>query len=122
MPGSAAALLHLDLEGREIELVVEDGDVGGREPVEAHRFADRLAAFVHEGRGLQEKEFLGAQPCLDRPAGEALFGRFEPVDLGARVDRHEADRSDANTSEPQSLMRPSNSSFCLKNKTQTINI
>src|SRR3546814_19320430 len=68
MPGSAAALLHLDLEGREIELVVEDGDVGGREPVEAHRFADRLAAFVHEGRGLQEKEFLGAQPCLDRPA------------------------------------------------------
>src|SRR3546814_7993149 len=51
MPGSAAALLHLDLEGREIELVVEDGDVGGREPVEAHRFADRLAAFVHEGRG-----------------------------------------------------------------------
>src|SRR3546814_12266312 len=37
MPGSAAALLHLDLEGREIELVVEDGDVGGREPVDRKR-------------------------------------------------------------------------------------
>ena len=58
MAGSAAAGLHPTLTGREVELVVEDGDVGQAELVEAHRLADRLAAVVHIGRRLEQQDAL----------------------------------------------------------------
>ena len=41
MAGIAAAGLHPQLAGRQVELVVEDDDVGERDLEEAQRLADR---------------------------------------------------------------------------------
>ena len=49
MAAGAAALLHADAAGREVELVVEDDHAVERDLQEAHRFAHGLARFVHEG-------------------------------------------------------------------------
>src|SRR3546814_11287416 len=91
MPGGAASDLHLDLHGGQVELVVEDGDVADVALEEAHRLADRLAAPVHEGGGLEEQDTLLADAPVLGPALERLFGRIEAMHLGDGVDRHAAD-------------------------------
>ena len=51
-PGGAAALLHLHLEGGQVELVVEDGQRIEVELVEVQRLLHRVAAVVRGGLGL----------------------------------------------------------------------
>ncbi len=43
MAGRAAAGLHLHAEGREIQLVMEDGEAAGVDLVEARRLRDGAA-------------------------------------------------------------------------------
>ena len=90
VPGGAAALLDLDLERREVELVVEHGQRVHAELVEAQRLADRAAAFVHESRGLEQQDLLAANPAFLQPAEELLLDRAEAMDIGDGVRRHEA--------------------------------
>ena len=60
----AAAGLDLDLAGRKVELVVKDDDIGGRELVEPHRFADCFAGIVHVGLRLQRQRLLAGDFTL----------------------------------------------------------
>ncbi len=52
VPRRPAALLHLDLERGQIELVVKHRERSGIELEEAHRLGDAAPAFVHEGHRL----------------------------------------------------------------------
>ena len=91
-PGRAAAVLHLDLERREVELVVEHGQRVGAQLVEAQRLADRAAAVVHEGRGLEQQHLFAADPAFLQPARGTSSAPGRSHALSAmRVDRHEAD-------------------------------
>src|SRR5262249_31325777 len=63
----------------------------GAELVEAQRLADGTAALIHEGGRLQEKDLVATDPAFLQPAQELLLDRPEVVDLGDRVERHEAD-------------------------------
>src|SRR3569623_2204518 len=70
MPRGAAAAPPLDLERREVELVVEHRHILRRQLVEAHRLADRAAALVHEGGGLEQQDLLSPAAPFLRPALE----------------------------------------------------
>src|SRR3546814_15855897 len=89
MPGGAASDLHLDLHGGQVELVVEDGDVADVALEEAHRLADRLAAPVHEGGGLEEQDTLLADAPVLGPALARRFGRIKAMPPGVGADPHE---------------------------------
>jgi hypothetical protein len=91
MPRRAAAGLHLHLERREVELVVEGGNIGEFDLEEAHRFADRTAALVHEGGRLQQQDAFRPDPTERGPALELLLPGLEAMHLGDRIDGHEAD-------------------------------
>ena len=91
MPGGSAADLHLDLEGREIELVVEDGKRIHVELVEAQRLGDRFAAVVHEGLRLEQQDALAADAALRDQAAEFLLPGAEIVHFHYEVRCHEAD-------------------------------
>ena len=60
----AAALLDPHLARREVELVMENDEVPGRQLVKAHRLAHRLAREVHEGFGLEQHDLLAPEPTL----------------------------------------------------------
>ena len=64
VPGGSPADLHLHLERREIEFVVEDGKIAHFELVEAHCLLNRVATVVHEGLGLQQQYPLAADASL----------------------------------------------------------
>src|SRR3546814_1439180 len=91
----AAAGLHLHAEGREVQLVVKGGDIARLQLEEAHGLAHRASAFVHIGGRLQQQDLVSAEAALARP------------------------RSEAHTSELQSLMRISYAVFCLKKQKTT---
>ena len=83
--------LHLEPRGRQVDLVVEDGDVAGLELEEAHRLAHRLAGEVHEGLGLEERHLLGPEAAFGDLALELRAPGREAVVGGDPVHRHEAD-------------------------------
>ena len=89
--GGAAAGLHPELSGRQVELVVDHDHVAGRELVEAHRLRDRAAGLVHVGGGLQEQRLLAAELALGGLALEARAPGREAVTAVDLVHRHEAD-------------------------------
>ncbi len=91
MAGIAAAELHPELGGGEVELVVQHDHVGERNLVEALRLRDRAAGLVHEGRGLQEDRSLGPSTARRPRPGSAVAERARPVLAGDRVDGEEAD-------------------------------
>src|SRR6185369_11034949 len=91
VPGKTAANADLDLHRGKIQLVIEYGEISRRQLVEPQRFADRAAALVHEGRGLEQQDLFGADPPLLQPALELLLDGPEVVDLGDGIHRHEAD-------------------------------
>ena len=91
MPGEPAAHAHLHLERREVELVVKHGQRLGLQLVEPQRLRDRAAAFVHEGRRLEQQDLLAADPAFLHPALELLLDGAEIVRFGDDVARHEAD-------------------------------
>src|SRR5579883_3126796 len=91
MSGIAAADLDPEPPRRQVELVMENGDIGEIDLVEACRLADCAAGLVHESLGLQQDQAFVA----DRPFGglalEAGAERRERMPARDRIDRHEAD-------------------------------
>ena len=79
MAGEAAADAHLDLERREVELVMEDGERFQVELVEAQRLLNRIAAVVHEGLRLEQQDALAADAAFGDQAAELLLPRPEIV-------------------------------------------
>ena len=62
--GEAAADAHLDLQRREVELVVEDGQRVFVELVEVQRLLNRVAAVVHEGLRLEQQDPVTADAAF----------------------------------------------------------
>ena len=91
MARQPTAHADFDLEGGEVEFVVEHRQRIGFQLVEPQRLAHRAAAFVHEGRGLEQQHLVRADPAFLRPAGKLLLDRAEIVHRRDDVDRHEAD-------------------------------
>ncbi len=91
VPGVAAAGLDAQLARRQIEFVMEHGNVAKRQLEETHRLADGAAGLVHVGRGLEQHDALPRQFALGGLALEAAPPRREAVAACHRVDRHEAD-------------------------------
>ena len=91
MARRAAADAHLDLERREVELVVEDGERVDVELVEAQRLLNRVAAVVHEGLRLEQQDALAADAAFRDQAAELLRPGPKAVRLGDDVGGHEAD-------------------------------
>ncbi len=91
VPRSAATLLHLHLERREIELIVEHGQRIDVELVEAQRLLNGIAAVVHECERLEQKHAVAADPAFRDQAAEFLGPRREAVDLCDDVCGHESD-------------------------------
>jgi len=90
MTGSSAADLHLHLEGREIELVMEDGERVHVELVEAQRLGDGFAAVVHEGLRLKQQDALSSDAALRYQTAKFLLPRTDIVHFGQDVVVHEA--------------------------------
>ena len=91
VPGGAAAGLHAELSGRQVELVVDHHDVARRELVEAHRLRDGAAGLVHVGRRLQQERLLAAEVAFRCLALKPRAPGREAVTAMDFVHRHEAD-------------------------------
>ena len=91
MARETAADSYLDLEWREVELVVEDGEGVEIELVELQCLLNGIAAVVHEGLGLQQQDALPAHATLGDEAAELLRPGPKGVRLGDEVRGHEAD-------------------------------
>ncbi len=90
MAGIAAARLHAHHAGLQVEFVVDDDHLGGRELVKAHGFAGRAPALVHVGRRLEQDALPGADLALRGQALETLLPRPEGVAARDLVNRHKA--------------------------------
>ena len=92
MAGVAAADLHADVAQREIELVVDDDDVGRRDLEERRRGLNAVARQVHERHRLEERRRARrrASPRVQTPR-ELLFEVRPARGRAQRVDDHEAD-------------------------------
>jgi hypothetical protein len=91
VPRRAAAALHAQLAGREVELVMEGPDRVGRDLVEGGGGLHRIAAAVHVGERLEGEDPGAADHPLRDLALEALAPGGEAVARGDGVERHEAD-------------------------------
>src|SRR5690606_39279532 len=91
MARRAAARLHADLSGFEVEFVVEDDDIGRRQLVEAHRLADGAPAFVHVCRGLHFVRLLTTKRAFGHQSLKARAGRRKGMAANDRVRRHESE-------------------------------
>ena len=91
MAGAAAAALHPQLAGPQIDLVMYHDDVRKQELEKPRRLADRLAGRVHKGLRLQQQHPLTANRRLRKFAVEAVAESRGTVPAGNRFDRHEAD-------------------------------
>ncbi len=93
MAGDAAAGLHPEPSGGEIEFVVERHHILGPDLEEADRLGERPAALVHIGLGLEDQNVgrptRGLDDALPRHAQKAGALGLELVLLGDRVHRHE---------------------------------
>ena len=86
-----AAGLDPHLARHEIELVVEDRDIGRIEFVEAHGFADRVARHIHHGQGFERQNTNAADVAGRGRAGKAAAPRPEAVAPHDLIQRHEAE-------------------------------
>ena len=91
----ASARLHAEAPGRQIDFVMEDDHIGGRNLVKTRRLAHGAAAFVHIGLGLHQQGAHLALRRLDHALGDH---RLELRPLGPEapaardgVGGHEAD-------------------------------
>src|SRR5438270_4495688 len=91
MPGIAAADLHAQLPGREVEFIVEDDNVIQGDFIEAGGFMHRAAGIVHESLRLDEHDPLAANLAFAGARLEARAERRKGVAPRDRSDRHEAD-------------------------------
>jgi len=84
-----AAAFHPDLAGRQINLVIEDEYVLGRDLLETRRLGHGKAGFVHKALWLDGEDFVAADP----PFGDlrAVFGLpwGKAVPVGKHVECHE---------------------------------
>ena len=70
-----AAEAHLDAAGVEVDVVVDDGDLLGRELEEARGGAERAAGEVHVRLRLQQRELQAVDADLGELAGELRLER-----------------------------------------------
>src|SRR6185312_4079811 len=91
VPAIAAAALHPELALDEIDIVMDDRDRAGLDLVKPRRRADAVAARIHEGLGLQRHDARLADHAFGERALEFAAKRREPIALGNRVERHEAE-------------------------------
>src|SRR3989338_3101846 len=91
MPRMAAALFHPRLAGGEVQLFMQDGDIGGGEVVETRSLGHRLPRQVHEGFGLQQDDLFITQTALAGQSLKSALPRTKAVVGGDAVQRHEAD-------------------------------
>jgi hypothetical protein len=89
--GMPAALFHAHLAWCQVQFVMEYRHVTGRQLVEPHRLADRLAGQVHEGLGLQQKHLLGPELALAQRALKFPAKRGKPVIGRDAIKGHPAD-------------------------------
>ena len=83
--GMTAALLELELAGFQVELVMRDQDLLGRDLEETRQRRDRLARAVHESHGLEQPDRLTFEIAAPGNAEIAAF-RVQ-VDLEFACDR-----------------------------------
>src|SRR5690606_22880997 len=95
LPGGAAALLHPQPPGREVDLVVEDDHLGGLHLVEARSLGHGPAALVHIGLRPHQHDLHAAARRLalaradDRLELAALWSERPPA--GDLVGGYDAD-------------------------------
>ncbi len=93
--GRPAARLHPEAPGGQVDLVVEQDQVGGLDLVELQRLADGAAGLVVEGLGFHDQHLDGAVSGLDLAlANQALELRTLGAEAPAACDLihgHEAD-------------------------------
>src|SRR5690606_21663013 len=87
----AAVGLDAQLARNEIEFVIDDDEIGGRQLVEAHGLADGLAGKVHEGLRLDQQHLLAVNHAIGNlglklllPVGKAMAAEYF-------IRRHETD-------------------------------
>ncbi len=73
MSAVSSSLFQANGAGREIQLVVSDEDVFRFNFVETGQCSDGLPAFVHEGHGLEQPEFLAFREYFAGLAVELVF-------------------------------------------------
>src|SRR5262249_20537323 len=89
--GDAAADFHSHFPRRQLELVLEYGDLAGAELEEVRGFLHRAPGVVHIGRGLEQDHALALERafrCLTLKAAAPWCETLTPCNL---VDGHEAD-------------------------------
>src|SRR3954451_174199 len=90
----AAAALEPDAGEREIELVVDDDEVGGGEMGVVEQAADRAAGLVHVGRRTGQHDPPAGEPALagERAGAGALAGgELDAGPGGQLLEHHDAD-------------------------------
>ena len=73
MPAMPAALFHSDAACIQINFIMKDDDVFGRDFVKSGPFRNCKSGFIHKGLWFQKDDFLGANPALTAMAGGFLF-------------------------------------------------
>ena len=91
MTGVAAALLHAQLGGRQIKLVMKDDDVLRRNLEELRRRGDRRPGLVHVGLRLHQQNAFGADGRFAAGGVETRLPGRSVVCARDRLRRHEAD-------------------------------
>src|SRR5947209_12762172 len=91
MTRDAAADLDAQLAGRQLELVLEHGDLRRRQLEEVRGFLHRAPRIVHEGRGLEQDDTLALQRAFRGLALKTAAPWCETMTPRDLVDGHEAD-------------------------------
>lgn len=91
MAGDPAADLDPHLGGRQFELVVEHGDVGGGELEEVRRFLHRAPGLVHVSGRLQQHDLLTIDHAFGGLALKATAPWCETMTPCNLVDRQKTD-------------------------------
>src|SRR5215813_1342588 len=91
MTGNAAADLHPHLGRRQFELVLEDGDVAGRDLEEVGRLLHGAARLVHVGRRLEQHDALAFERAFRGLALKTTAPWCETMTPRDFVNGHEPD-------------------------------
>src|SRR5438477_349819 len=89
--GDAAAGFHAYLAWLEVNLVVENDDIGVAQLVEMSSLRDGTAGLVHIRAGKKEQDSLARERPFRRYALKAAAPRPDIMVLGNCIDGHEAD-------------------------------
>lgn len=89
--GMPTANLHPHAEGRQVEFVMQNDEIGRIDLEEGRGRPHRIARQVHVGFGLEQHDLFGSEPALGDAALELRPPGTEAMGGCDRLDRHEAD-------------------------------